>query len=113
MKERNRMYTNCARIFRLTVPAVKAILAKDLTVKYGLSEKRIARSLGIAQPAISKYLSGRYSRTAESFQTIIHSNPDYQKIIMAIISDKKTASISLMIDRAASESRVVKKAMGM
>lgn len=105
------MYTNCAKIFRLTVPAVKATVARDLTLKHRLSEKRIAKSLGIAQPAISKYLNGKYSREAGLFEDLIRSNPSYRRIITAVVSDKNPHEISQMIDRVAAERRVVKKAM--
>jgi predicted transcriptional regulator len=43
------------------VPAVRLIIARELKIRYNMTESRIAETLGIAQAAVSKYLNGSYS----------------------------------------------------
>jgi predicted transcriptional regulator len=40
------------------IPAVRAILAKDLVKAKGLKEEEVAKLLGITQAAVSNYLRG-------------------------------------------------------
>lgn len=44
------------------IPAVRASIAKELTNKHGMKEEKIADALGVAQAAVSKYLSSKYSK---------------------------------------------------
>ncbi len=43
---------------KLLIPAVRAILSKELTFEKGLKEEEVARMLGITQAAVSNYLRG-------------------------------------------------------
>jgi len=43
---------------KLLIPAVRAILSKELVVEKGLKEEEVARMLGITQAAVSNYLRG-------------------------------------------------------
>lgn len=43
---------------KLLIPAVRAILSKELTIEKGLKEEEVARMLGITQAAVSNYLRG-------------------------------------------------------
>jgi len=43
---------------KLLIPAVRAILSKELVVERGLKEDEVARMLGITQAAVSNYLRG-------------------------------------------------------
>ena len=43
---------------KLLIPAVRAILSKDLVIEKGLKEEEVARMLGITQAAVSNYLRG-------------------------------------------------------
>ena len=43
---------------KLLIPAVRAILSKELVVEKGLKEEEVARLLGITQAAVSNYLRG-------------------------------------------------------
>ncbi len=104
------MYVDCDKIFRVTIPAVKAAVAKELAEKHDMSEKDIAHALSVAQPAISKYLS-RYALGRSDFETKIKSNPNYRKIISAVLSNDRRNSVARMIDSIASDRNVVKTAM--
>lgn len=44
-----------------TVPVARSIIAKALVEKYNIKEKDIARYLGVAQAAVSKYITEKYS----------------------------------------------------
>ena len=43
---------------KLFIPAVRAILSKELVIEKGLKEEEVARMLGITQAAVSNYLRG-------------------------------------------------------
>ena len=51
----------CLNISRVILPAVRINIAKQLDSKYDMRQIEIARRLGVAQVAVSKYLSGKYS----------------------------------------------------
>ncbi|MHA1275670.1 MAG: transcriptional regulator [Candidatus Helarchaeota archaeon] len=40
------------------LPAIKALMVKELNTKWGKSQKEIAKLLGITQPSVSYYLHG-------------------------------------------------------
>lgn len=44
------------------VPAARAIIAHALVEKYHISEVEAAKRMGVAQAAISKYITGKYSK---------------------------------------------------
>jgi len=46
----------CEEIFKEVLPAIRAILVKDLTERHGLNQVKVAKRLGITQPAVSQYL---------------------------------------------------------
>ena len=43
---------------KLLIPAVRAIISKELVIEKGLKEEEVARMLGITQAAVSNYLRG-------------------------------------------------------
>jgi len=43
---------------KLLIPAIRAILSKELVIEKGLKEEEVARLLGITQAAVSNYLRG-------------------------------------------------------
>ncbi|MBI4015429.1 MAG: helix-turn-helix domain-containing protein [Candidatus Aenigmarchaeota archaeon] len=46
----------CEVIVQDVLPAMKALLAKELTHKYGLTQKQAAEKMGCTQAAVSQYL---------------------------------------------------------
>ncbi len=44
-----------------TVPAAKSIIARALVLKHNMNETDVAKRLGVAQAAISKYITEKYS----------------------------------------------------
>ncbi|PIU59288.1 hypothetical protein COS86_05035 [Candidatus Bathyarchaeota archaeon CG07_land_8_20_14_0_80_47_9] len=49
------MIAPCEVAVKSVVPAVKALMTKELVEKYGLKQDRVAEILGISQSAVSKY----------------------------------------------------------
>ncbi|HXW12247.1 MAG TPA: helix-turn-helix domain-containing protein [Nitrososphaeraceae archaeon] len=43
---------------KLLIPAIRAILSRELVIEKGLKEEEVARMLGITQAAVSNYLRG-------------------------------------------------------
>ena len=43
---------------KLLIPALRAILSKELVIEKGLKEEEVARMLGITQAAVSNYVRG-------------------------------------------------------
>jgi predicted transcriptional regulator len=56
------MEMECNSITRLVLPAIRINIAEQLEHRYGMRQREIAARLGIAQVAVSKYLSGNYSK---------------------------------------------------
>jgi len=46
----------CEVVVKDVLPAIRAILVKELTERHRLSQVEVARKLGITQPAVSQYL---------------------------------------------------------
>jgi len=49
------MSVPCEVAVKCVLPAVRAIIAKELTTKHGLKQAEAAKLLGLSQPAISLY----------------------------------------------------------
>jgi predicted transcriptional regulator len=45
----------CEVAVRSVVPAVKALMARQLVEEYGMNQEQVAKILGISQSAVSKY----------------------------------------------------------
>ncbi|NVM55654.1 MAG: helix-turn-helix domain-containing protein [Candidatus Helarchaeota archaeon] len=70
----------CEILVKNILPAIRAIMVKELNEKYGKSQKEIANLLGITQPSVSYYLHGERGgkainiikdSTKETYQTIL------------------------------------------
>jgi predicted transcriptional regulator len=48
----------CEILVKNILPAIKALMVKELNGKWGKSQKEIANLLGITQPSVSYYLHG-------------------------------------------------------
>jgi predicted transcriptional regulator len=48
----------CETVFTEILPVLRAIIAKELLEKYEMTQKEVAKILGVTQPAISQYKDG-------------------------------------------------------
>ncbi len=53
------------------IPAIRSAIAKELKNKYKIKEEEIAKYLGIAQAAVSKYISGKYSKKVSEIEEML------------------------------------------
>ncbi len=54
------------RATKEVVPAARLAIARELKARYNMTEGNIAKILGVAQAAVSKYLNGNYSETVSA-----------------------------------------------
>lgn len=53
------MTIHCEYMVRYVVPALRMLISKQLSEKYGLNQVQVARMLNVTQPAVSNYMSRR------------------------------------------------------
>lgn len=67
----------CEVIATEVLPAARALVAKKLVQKYGLSQKKTAELLGLSQPAVSQY-----RRNLRGFKlNIFQENPEIMELV--------------------------------
>jgi predicted transcriptional regulator len=90
----------CEGAMRLTIPAMRIAVAKSLKNDHGWSEGRIAKALGIVQPAVSKYMTGNYA-------------PELDAIVKEALSRglQELERINGLIDKASSDKRLISLAV--
>ncbi len=66
------------------LPAVRSIVAKELSTEYGLNQQEIADKLGLTQPAVSQYLSK--SRADQEVVGKLTGDPQVELMIQDIVS---------------------------
>ncbi|MBI5133381.1 MAG: hypothetical protein HZA83_01580 [Thaumarchaeota archaeon] len=82
----------CEIIVSVVLPAMRALIAKELTQTYNLNQPEISRKLGITQPAVSQYRSevrGQRVRLLQSNRKIMSL---IQSLSHDIASDKVEAA---------------------
>ncbi len=61
------------------LPAIRSLLATELSTSYGMNQSEIARKLELTQPAVSNYLTG--SRANQEIREKISDDPQIQILI--------------------------------
>ena len=92
----------CEKLSKFSIPAVRIAVSRSLYSNYGMSQNSIAARLGVAQPAIYKYLNNRYSSHVLAITNYLASKGLHQRIVAAVISGKDRKEINGMIERLAS-----------
>ena len=69
----------CEIIVKNILPAIRAIMVKELNEKYNKSQKEIAELLGITQPSVSYYLHGE--RGERAINVIRETKKTHDKIL--------------------------------
>jgi len=93
----------------MTVPAARAAVVHSLA-KRGLSQTRIAKAVGIAQPAVNKYLSGKYSKRIKGLERLMLRRKMVGKAVRCALAGKR-AGTKRCIDLMASDRAVINAAM--
>jgi len=83
----------CEIIVADILPAVRAVVAKELIEEYGLNQTEVSKKLGITQPAVSQYkseLRGQGVKILQSNKEIMNSIKNLsKKIASGKISSKE------------------------
>jgi predicted transcriptional regulator len=87
----------CKRITSEILPAVRASIAEVMHKKYSYSESDIAKSLGIVQVAVSKYLNSNYSSKTKRVKDYIIKNRLNEDILNSIVSKRSEKDTNAMI----------------
>ena len=55
----------CEIIVKRVLPALRAMIARELVGKYGFAQAQVANILGVTQASVSHYLSAKRGKIAE------------------------------------------------
>ena len=77
------------------VPAIRIKLANILIDKYSMQEKKVAEILGVAQAAVSKYRSGKYSEKIKRLEKEIDNElvEKYAKVLFDSGKEKASEAV--------------------
>ncbi len=106
------MHYRYENAMRVTIPAVRAAVALTLSKEHGMSETMIAKRLGVAQAAVSKYLSGKYSPKMRGIVKLIIKNGLHKRMIVAVCSGQDRDKITRLTDQIASDNLLVGMVVG-
>lgn len=101
------MNRGCEKAMRVTIPAVRVAVARALKREHRMSETLIAKRLGIAQAAVSKYISGNYSKGVARVVEMVVLRKAHLPIVNAILKGGRTERIPSLVDRVASGDELV------
>ena len=100
---------DCDRAMRIVVPAMRVAVAKKLSER-GMSQVEIAKRLGVAQAAISKYLNSDYSKRIAALERLIARHKLERRIVELALSGNKKA-LENAVGSLALNSRIVCSAL--
>ncbi|MDE1869253.1 MAG: helix-turn-helix domain-containing protein [Candidatus Micrarchaeota archaeon] len=100
-----------AEAMMLVIPAARAAISKILA-KGGMPQIEIAKMLGITQAAISKYLSGDYSKRVKELEKGISSEGIAERIASQVISGASVSDIAASLDLIARNKAIMRLALG-
>jgi len=81
-----RTITPCEIAVKSVIPAVKALMAKQLVQKHGLKQDQVAKILGISQSAVSKYTC-KVRGCAVKIDNIDEIQPLMDKMITLLVNE--------------------------
>jgi predicted transcriptional regulator len=77
------MLLPCEVAVRSVVPALRSVIARELTQTYGLKQKDVAQLLGVTQTAVSKYT--RHVRgTVLKLEEVEEVQPTIKEIVVSL-----------------------------
>ncbi len=104
------MVSECDRMMKIAIPAVRIAVAKSLN-RFGMSQSEIAKRLGVAQAAVSKYLSTKYSKRISDIEKFVESRGLQKGIVNLITANRGDARVQEKIDQIASGIYLMKSAI--
>ena len=93
------MEPECRALTSELIPAVRAYLAQQMRRRYGMTQQEIAKKLGIAQVAVSKYVNLRYSTAVARATVDISKQIDEAGFVEKIIKSKSPDEANHEIER--------------
>lgn len=108
---KNTLNFSYEKAIKSTIPAIRTTVAIELKRKHHMNETEIAKILGIAQAAVSKYLSGSRSPKIDKLARFVAANHMQDKVVKAILSKKGQEEINNQIDKAAAQRSLIRKAL--
>jgi predicted transcriptional regulator len=96
----------CERLTKFSIPAVRAAVSDALYYDYKMPQAGIAEKLGVAQPAVYKYLKKRYSGNVSMVVDFLKSKNIYKQIVKEAVSGASSARIQEMVERLASSNEL-------
>ena len=82
----------CEVLVKNILPAIRAIMVKELKEKHGKPQKEIAQLLGITQPSVSYYLHGE--RGGMAIELIKNKTKDTYETISKLVDKLVSGDIS-------------------
>lgn len=80
------------------LPSIRASVAQELYTKYNYRQDDIAKSLGIVQVAVSKYIHDKYSSRMKEVKDFIISRGLNHEIVDAVVAKKDISEINRRIE---------------
>ncbi len=101
----------CIEITKDVLPAVRAAIAERLSREYNYRQIDIAKKLGVAQVAVSKYLNSRYSKRVAKIKEFVVEKGMLNNIIKEILKGEEQKRISKDIDEVCSSDSLLSFSM--
>ncbi len=86
------MLMPCEIMMKSFLPAIRASVTKELSSQHKWNQTEIAKTLGVTQAAVSKYLSGKYAKNIK----ILEETKEVKNIGKEIASNVATKNASKM-----------------
>jgi len=91
--------TFCEIISQEVFPSIRALVAQILIEKYGYTQTKVSKILGVTQPAISYYLSGkRGGKRLEMFRKDEKLMELVNRLAKCIVEDDDECGAKAMVD---------------
>ncbi len=101
----------CIEITKDILPAVRAAIAERLSKEYNYRQIDIAKKLGVAQVAVSKYLNNKYSKHVARIKEFVVEKGMLNNVIKEILNGDEQTKISRKIDEVCSSDSLLSFSM--
>lgn len=98
----------CEKLTKFSIPAVRVAVSDTLYHDYKMPQASIAKKLGVAQPAVYKYLKKRYSERVSVVVDFLKLKGMQEQIVKEVISGANSSKIQKMVEKLASSNELSK-----